>query len=70
MNIAEELRTRADRIEGSHIPKDEKDLRIEIYSEFLINLHSIRRELEDRYLYGKCINRFIEDYKLRIVKLK
>jgi len=29
MNIAEELRTLADRIEGSHIPKDEKDLRIE-----------------------------------------
>ena len=76
MNIADELRKLADQIEGNSLNTiEEKNIQKELYSEFLIRLKMIEEHLEKKRGQSKDLDiaftkRFIDDYELRIVRLK
>ena len=76
MNIANELRKLADQIEGTTLNTiEEKNIQRELYSEFLIRLKMIEEHLEKKRGQVKDLDlaftkRFIDDYELRIVRLK
>ncbi len=76
MNIADELRKLAEQIEGTSLNTiEEKNIQKELYSEFLIRLKMIVEHLEKKRGQSKDLDitftkRFIDDYELRIVRLK
>ena len=76
MNIADELRKLAEQIEGTSLNTiEEKNIQKELYSEFLIRLKIIKEHLEKKRGQSKDLDitftkRFIDDYELRIVRLK
>lgn len=76
MNIAEELRNLANAIEGTPINTiEERNITKELYSEFLIKLNIIKDHLENKKFRSKdldeqFVGKFIDDYELRITRLR
>lgn len=75
MNISQELRNLADRIDGTSLNTiEEVNTKRELYSEFLIRLKIIEDHIEykrgqSRDLDKTFLKRFIDDYELKITRL-
>lgn len=75
MNIANELRKLADQIDGNYLNTiEEKNIQIELYSEFLTRLKIIEEHLENKKFRSKDLDiaftkSFIDDYELKITRL-
>jgi hypothetical protein len=76
MNIANELRKLADQIEGTSLNTvEEKNIKKELYEEFLLRLkliedHLQRKRSQTHNLDLTYTRKFIDDYKLKIIELK
>lgn len=76
MNIANELRKLADQIEGTSLNTvEEKNIKKELYEEFLLRLQLIEDHLERKRSQAHNLDlaytrKFIDDYKLKIIELK
>ena len=76
MNIANELRKLADQIEGTSLNTvEEKNIKKELYEEFLLRLKLIEDHLERKRSQAHNLDlaytrEFIDDYKLKIIELK
>jgi hypothetical protein len=76
MNIANELRKLADQIEGTSLNTvEEKNIKKELYEEFLLRLQLIEDHLERKRAQPHNLDlaytrKFIDDYKLKIIELK